>query len=61
MHPDGDLKGRVLLDDGSALRMPLTLRSRDPQAAVGRTLSPSINPGADGILEALEEMNNAKR
>jgi len=48
LHPDGDLKGRVLLDDATPIRMPLNLRLRDPQAAVGRTLPPTINPEADG-------------
>jgi hypothetical protein len=57
MHREGDVKGRVMLDDGSAIRIPLTLRLRDPQAAVGRTPSPSINQDANGafVIEHVPE------
>jgi hypothetical protein len=57
MHPEGNLKGRLLLEDGTATRIPLTLRLRDPQAVVGRTPSPSIEPGPDGsfVIEQAPE------
>jgi hypothetical protein len=59
MHPEGKIKGRLLLEDGTPIRIPLTLRQRDPQPMVGILPSPSIEPGPDGTF-AIERAPEAR-
>ena len=47
LHPPADLKGRVILEDGSPARQSLTLRPRETQAISGR-LPGRIDSNADG-------------
>jgi hypothetical protein len=53
MHASADLKGRLMLEDGSPIRESISLRARGHQAALSRTppsLNNVINTNADGTF-----------
>jgi hypothetical protein len=49
MEPAGDVKGRLVLEDASAIRRPLTLRLRDRRATLAGMGTP-FNPNDDGTF-----------